>query len=152
MTMAMNSPLPGTHVRWEDLPVERLADGIERQMVVGQQLMICRLRFRPHVDTPVHSHPHEQITIVERGRVRFHVDGTDRMVSAGDILHFPSNVRHGATNGHCCAALASLPNEATNVRCAACAGAPIAVRSAATVRRVLVCIVIGRSLCCARLR
>src|SRR5437763_17188039 len=97
MTMAMNSPLPGTHVRWEDLPVEQLADGIERQMVVGQQLMICRLRLRPHVDTPVHSHPHEQITLVEMGRVRFVIGGETRIASAGDVLCFPSNIKHGAT-------------------------------------------------------
>jgi quercetin dioxygenase-like cupin family protein len=37
------------------------------------------------------------MTIIERGRVRFDVNGTERIVSAGDILHFPSNMRHGAT-------------------------------------------------------
>jgi quercetin dioxygenase-like cupin family protein len=35
---------------------------------VGERLMICRLTLQPHVDTPVHSHAHEQMTIVERGR------------------------------------------------------------------------------------
>src|SRR2546430_13097534 len=43
------------------------------QMVVGQRLMICRLRFRPHVVTPRHSHPHEQMTLVEKGRVCFEI-------------------------------------------------------------------------------
>ena len=47
--------------------------------------------------TAVHSHPHEQITIVEKGRVRFEVDGRERIATAGDVLHFPSRVRHGAT-------------------------------------------------------
>ena len=46
--------------------------GIERQMIWGERLMVCRLRFAPHVVTAVHSHPHEQITLVERGRVRLH--------------------------------------------------------------------------------
>ncbi len=45
----------------------------------------------------MHSHPHEQITIVERGRVRFTIDGQERIASAGDVLHFPRGVRHGAT-------------------------------------------------------
>jgi len=49
------------------------------------------------VDTPVHSHPHEQMTIVERGRARFTVGGEARIAVAGDVLHFPPNVRHGAT-------------------------------------------------------
>ena len=84
-------------MNWESIPAETVGEGIRRQMVTGDRLMMCRLQMAPHTVTPVHSHPHEQITIIEQGRVRFHVDGTDRIVSAGEILHFPSNVRHGAT-------------------------------------------------------
>ena len=62
-----------SHRPWHEVPAQRIADGIERQMVVGDKLMICRLTLQPNVDTPVHSHPHEQMTIVERGRVRFTV-------------------------------------------------------------------------------
>ena len=43
--------------RWDEVPAEHIADGIERQMIVGEKLMVCRLRFRPHVETAVHSHP-----------------------------------------------------------------------------------------------
>jgi quercetin dioxygenase-like cupin family protein len=85
------------HRPWPDIPSERIADGVDRQMVVGERLMMCRLTLQPHVDTPVHSHPHEQMTIVERGHVRFTIDGRTRMVAAGDVLHFPPNVAHGAT-------------------------------------------------------
>ena len=82
---------------WNGVPAERIANGIDRQMIVGEKLMMCRLTLQPHVDTPVHSHPHEQMTIIERGRVRFIIDDTARIAEAGDVLHFPSNVRHGAT-------------------------------------------------------
>jgi quercetin dioxygenase-like cupin family protein len=85
------------HRDWSAIPVEKIADGIERQMIWGNRVMVCRLQFRPHVVTSVHAHPHEQITLVERGRVRFTVAGADRMASAGDVLHFPSGVPHGAT-------------------------------------------------------
>jgi len=82
---------------WNDVPSHPIADGIERQMIVGDRLMMCRLTFKPRIDTPVHSHPHEQMTIVERGRVRFVIDGQPRLATAGDVLHFPSNISHGAT-------------------------------------------------------
>jgi quercetin dioxygenase-like cupin family protein len=85
------------HRNWSAIPVEHIADGIDRQMVWGDRIMICRLCFAPGVVTQVHAHPHEQMTIVERGRVRFRIDGQERLASAGDVLHFPSHVEHGAT-------------------------------------------------------
>jgi quercetin dioxygenase-like cupin family protein len=91
------SVLDFQHRDWSTIPVERIGDGIERQMLWGERLMVCRLRLAPHVVTAVHSHPHEQITIVEKGRVRFEVEGRDRIATAGDVLHFPSRVSHGAT-------------------------------------------------------
>ena len=66
-------------------------------MLVGKNMMICRFRFAPFVVTPEHEHPHEQMTIVERGRVRFFIEGKERVASEGDILHFPPNCWHGAT-------------------------------------------------------
>lgn len=85
------------HTDWTRVPVEKLEPGIERQMVVGENLMICRLRLAPHVVTPAHDHPHEQMTIVERGRVLFTLGNEQREASAGDVLHFPPGAWHGAT-------------------------------------------------------
>ena len=85
------------HQDWASVPVEHVADGIERQMIWGDRLMVCRLRLAPGTVTAVHTHPHEQITLVERGSVRFTVEGEERISSAGDVLHFPSHCKHGAT-------------------------------------------------------
>ena len=82
---------------WTGIPVQHLAEGIERQMIWGERLMVCRLRLAPHTVTAVHSHPHEQITLVERGRVDFVVEGQRRTAQAGDVLVFPPNIQHGAT-------------------------------------------------------
>jgi quercetin dioxygenase-like cupin family protein len=81
---------------WATIPSEPIADGIARQMMWGDRVMICRLTFAPRVVTAPHSHPHEQIVLVERGRVRFTVDGRDYLASAGDIIHFRSGCLHGA--------------------------------------------------------
>ena len=85
------------HTDWSRVPVEVLADGTERQMIVGERVMVCRLRFAPRVVTPPHDHPHEQITLVERGRVLFTVGDEQRVAEAGDVLHFPPGSWHGAT-------------------------------------------------------
>jgi len=85
------------HLNWATIPVEQVSDGIQRQMFIGNRMMICRFRFSPFLVTPEHDHPHEQMTIVERGRVRFFIEGKEQIASAGDVLHFPSNCWHGAT-------------------------------------------------------
>ncbi|HYP51145.1 MAG TPA: cupin domain-containing protein [Pyrinomonadaceae bacterium] len=82
---------------WDSIPVERISEGIDRQMIVGQNIMICRLRFDAFVVTPAHRHPHEQMTFVMQGKVKFTLGTEERIVSAGDVLHFPSNHWHGAT-------------------------------------------------------
>jgi quercetin dioxygenase-like cupin family protein len=92
-----NTLIEFRHRDWTSIPSERIAEGVERQMVWGDRVMVCRLHLAPHTVTAVHSHPHEQITLVERGRVDFFVEGQRRTASAGDVLVFPSNIRHGAT-------------------------------------------------------
>ena len=89
--------VPWHHTSWSAIAADAPMAGIERRMAVGDKLMICRLRFDPCTVTPVHRHPHEQMTLVERGRVRFFIEGEERIVKPGDVLHFPSNVEHGAT-------------------------------------------------------
>ena len=84
-------------LNWSDIPVEHPAEGIERQMIVGQNLMICRFRFVPFLVAPEHRHPHEQMSLVVSGRVRFVIEGEERVCGPGDVLHFPANCLHGAT-------------------------------------------------------
>lgn len=82
---------------WDLIEKENPAPGIQRQMVVGQNVMICRFTFEPFLVTPEHTHPHEQMTIVAKGKVKFTIEGEVKIVSPGDVLHFPPNNRHGAT-------------------------------------------------------
>ena len=82
---------------WEKLPYEQQAPGIQRQMVVGENFMMVRFTFEPFLVTPEHTHPHEQMTLVVKGKVKFTIDGEVKIVSAGDVLHFPPHNRHGAT-------------------------------------------------------
>jgi quercetin dioxygenase-like cupin family protein len=96
-TMSAIEQIKAKHTDWNSVPVEQLEPGIERQMIVGENLMICRLRFAPNVVTPAHGHPHEQLTLIERGRVLFTIGDEQRIADAGDVLHFPPGTWHGAT-------------------------------------------------------
>jgi quercetin dioxygenase-like cupin family protein len=85
------------HVNWDAVPIEQVGEGIRRQMVWGERVMVCRLQIAARTVTPVHSHPHEQITLVEQGPVEFTIGEEMRVAETGDVLHFPANLRHGAT-------------------------------------------------------
>ena len=67
-------------------------------MFWGDRVMVCRLRIAPHTVTPVHSHPHEQITMVERGRVRYTIEGQRAHRSRPAICcTCHRGIAHGAT-------------------------------------------------------
>jgi quercetin dioxygenase-like cupin family protein len=82
---------------WATIPRERLSAGIVRQMVYGETLMICRLTLAPGTITAAHEHVHEQMTIVEKGRVRFVLGSEEKVFGPGDVLLFPSGFWHGGT-------------------------------------------------------
>jgi unsaturated pyranuronate lyase len=97
MPLTKKVDISAQHRDWSAVPVEDMGNGIERQMIVGERMMICRFRFAPKTVTEPHSHMHEQMTIVERGRVLFIIGEEKRIANAGDVLHFPPGCWHGAT-------------------------------------------------------
>ena len=80
------------HLNWSSIPSERPGDGIERQMVFGDRIMICRFRFAPYLVTPEHSHPHEQMSHRCSGRVRFVIEGENALPHPATYCTFPQTV------------------------------------------------------------
>ena len=71
--------------------------GVHRRIVLdGEKMMLVEVHFEPGAVGNVHSHPHEQATRVISGRVRFTLDGQEKVVAAGEYLLIPSQTRHGA--------------------------------------------------------
>ncbi len=93
-------PNPGTgqssHSRWADIPVEPMSDLIGRQFLVGTDVMIARVLLAKGAHVPLHSHPNEQVAYILSGALRFHIEGRDLTVSAGEVLCIPPNVPHEA--------------------------------------------------------
>ena len=87
------------HVRWSDLPEERVTDLISRKLITGADLMIAHVYLKKDAVVPQHSHHNEQITYILSGALHFWI-GADRarevIVREGEVLHIPSNVPHEA--------------------------------------------------------
>lgn len=82
---------------WDAVPRRRIAPGVERQILHGDRMMVCRLTIAANTTTAAHQHQHEQITLIERGRVRFLVGSEERMCRAGDLVILPGGTWHGCT-------------------------------------------------------
>jgi quercetin dioxygenase-like cupin family protein len=83
-------------VRAHEAPTAAAEPGVTRQ-VLGHdaELMMVRVTFTAGAVAVVHSHPHRQVTYVERGRFRFTLDGRETEVRAGDCWFVPPDARHG---------------------------------------------------------
>ena len=92
----MTPPVAGTW-NWADIPQERLGGGVIRQKIYGDRLMVCRLTIPAGTALPAHRHPHEQVTLVEAGRVRYVLGTAQREFGPGDVILLPGEFWHGAT-------------------------------------------------------
>ena len=84
------------HIRFEDMPVERLNPLLDRQFVAGEKSMLARLILRKGCVVPMHSHENEQITYILEGALKFIIEGKEYVVRAGEVLVIPSNLPHSA--------------------------------------------------------
>ena len=80
--------------RWAEIEPEQLNALTTRQYVVGTNTMLARLALKQGAQVPQHDHFHEQISHVVQGALKFHIDGKDVVVRAGEILCIPPHVPH----------------------------------------------------------
>lgn len=85
------------YVRWNDVELEQLNPLLQRQMVVGETMMLARVLLKKGSVVPEHSHHNEQITYILDGALKFEIDGKEIVVSTGEVLCIPPHMPHKAT-------------------------------------------------------
>src|SRR5437764_12865127 len=83
-------------VPWHTIPLEELNPLLQRQFVVGQEIMLARVLLKKGCVVPEHSHHNEQLTYILDGALKFWIDGREIVVHAGEVLCIPSNMPHKA--------------------------------------------------------
>lgn len=72
--------------------------GVKRRIYPpGKTLMMMEVHFETGAEGYEHSHPHEQLTYVLRGRFEFRIEGEQYIVAAGETICIPSGAKHGVT-------------------------------------------------------
>ena len=69
---------------------------VRRTLAWGEKMMLCEFTVDAGVIIPMHSHPHEQLGMVQSGRVQFTVAGDVWIAAAGDSYAIPGNIEHEA--------------------------------------------------------
>ncbi len=75
-------------------------EGLETTVLTGlrgEQMMMVLNATLPGHTVPTHSHPHEQIGMVYRGRAILRIGDEERAVTAGDFYCIPAGVPHSDT-------------------------------------------------------
>ena len=84
------------HIPWRTIPLEELNPLLQRQFVVGQEIMVARVLLKKGCIVPEHSHHNEQLTYILDGALKFSIDGREIVVHAGEVLCIPAHMPHKA--------------------------------------------------------
>jgi len=84
------------HLRWGEVELETLNPLLQRQLVVGHNVMLTRVLLKKGCIIPEHSHVNEQLSYILEGALKFWIDGREIVVHAGEVLTIPPNMPHKA--------------------------------------------------------
>jgi quercetin dioxygenase-like cupin family protein len=84
------------HIRWSDVELEDLNPLLQRQFVVGENIMVARVLLKKASFVPRHSHANEQLTYILEGALKFRIDNREITVAAGEVLCIPPHTPHEA--------------------------------------------------------
>jgi len=84
------------YIPWNTVELENLNALLQRQLVVGQDIMLARVLMKKGCIVPLHSHHNEQVTYILEGALKFWIDGKEIVVNAGEVLTIPRNMPHKA--------------------------------------------------------
>src|SRR5436309_8572713 len=84
------------YIPWNSVELEDLNPLLQRQFVVGQEIMLARVLLKKGCIVPEHSHHNEQLTYILDGALKFWIDGKEIVVNAGEVLCIPAHMPHKA--------------------------------------------------------
>jgi quercetin dioxygenase-like cupin family protein len=84
------------HVKWQDIPYEKLNDQFLRKIAYDGKIMIGLTEVEKGYVVVAHSPENEQMTIVFSGKWRFTIDGVVTDVGPNETIFIPANAVHSA--------------------------------------------------------
>lgn len=80
---------------WNLVAEEQMNARVSRKAIHTENMTIARIHLQVHAVVAEHSHMNEQVTMIERGALKFFIHGGETIVRAGETLTIAPNVPHG---------------------------------------------------------
>jgi len=96
VTRAAREPKFGS---FDALPLDEPWPGVRRSAFDTASATVTRYEFEPGAVFPMHSHPQEQITVLQAGEAEFTVAGEVTVLRPGAWSVVPGGVEHGLKAG-----------------------------------------------------
>jgi quercetin dioxygenase-like cupin family protein len=79
---------------WDHVPEEQMTPSLSRRVIHGEKMTVALIHVRKGAVVPVHQHVHEQLSMVQSGRLLFTVTGEQALLQAGDMILTPPHAPH----------------------------------------------------------
>jgi quercetin dioxygenase-like cupin family protein len=76
------------------IPEEQITDKITRRVVAGEKGMMVWWSIKAGAHAAAHSHPHEQILWMLKGKMEFRIGSDRRVLNPGEVAVIPGGVEH----------------------------------------------------------
>ena len=83
-----------THHEWDRIAAEQLNPKTSRKAIHTENMTIARLELQKGAIVPEHHHVNEQVATVEKGALKFLIEGRELILRSGESLAIPSEVPH----------------------------------------------------------
>jgi quercetin dioxygenase-like cupin family protein len=81
----------------KELPKKKVKGGILVCSAYLKNVMLTYFEFDQGVRIPTHAHPHEQITLVLEGEMKFVIGENEKILKAGEGATVPSHTEHSVS-------------------------------------------------------
>ena len=87
-------------IRYSEIAGREAFPGVRGRYFHSAQMTAGEVSLDAGVAVPMHSHPHDQMTLVLSGRLEFTLGDETREIGPGDTVVIPGGVSHGVPRTH----------------------------------------------------
>ncbi|GIW82666.1 MAG: hypothetical protein KatS3mg105_4473 [Gemmatales bacterium] len=78
----------------DDCSQHTIFPGVRIRTCSCDKMMLSVVEMEPHSVVEEHSHPHEQVGMLLKGKAVFTIGDEEKILHQGDLYRIPGNVRH----------------------------------------------------------